>query len=293
MGWRTSLFQRFANVYPTASIARSRVARGIWRTALEIVRPERVVMDLADYRVEIETNPRFYGRSLLHRGGIESAATAGFRAQVKPAITVVDVGANVGHYTLTAAARLAGTGRVVAFEPDPGAGERLRRNVALNEFSNVTIHPAAVGDTDGPAELYRDAGNSGGHSLYECNVSRNGDHCTTNVVRLDTVFGDDTVDLIKIDAQGADDLVLIGAEQLLRRSRPAILLEFWPWGVDRAGSSPSGLLARLEALGYAPAAVYLGRRTFEHDLGRRLTDLAGEANNPHAAGDILFVAREP
>src|SRR5262249_44856357 len=138
---------------------------------------------------------------------------------------VLDVGANVGIVTLPLARAVGPQGQVHAFEPHPEVRQRLKRNVALNNLSNVTICGDAVGAVPGPAPLYGNGtGNGGAASLAPGPTL--GETFTVEVRTLDSYTADlPRVDLIKIDVEGADFAVLEGARETMRRWKPAIYIE--------------------------------------------------------------------
>jgi FkbM family methyltransferase len=136
------------------------------------------------------------------------------RTLVFPGATVYDIGANVGVHTLLAA-RLAGeAGRVIAFEPLPRNLAYLREHTRLNRLANVEVVAAAVTDDVGKQSF--DEGGSP-------SMGRLGSGAlTVDVVSLDSFGGDP--DVIKIDVEGAEVEVLRGAQDLLRRATPSVIL---------------------------------------------------------------------
>ncbi|MDH3592813.1 MAG: FkbM family methyltransferase [Planctomycetota bacterium] len=281
---RTKLFQAFANVYPTRRLQSSPLLRGVWRAALATLRPAHVELRLEHYRIRLPATTRFYGRSLLYRGGIEPAMSRAVLESIEPGATVVDVGANVGHYTLLAAAR---AGVVHAFEPDPACTAILRDNLSLQSIDNVVVHAAAVADRDGRADFFIDDDNAGGHSLVEATTVISSTSHDVPVVRLDTQFAGATVDVLKIDAQGVELQVVRGARDILARAPVAVFVEFWPHGMALCGDDPGDLLSEFTALGYHPHRVFAGKREIE-DVTNHVRSVAAQAENPHAAADILF-----
>lgn len=122
----------------------------------------------------------------------------------------VDIGANAGVYTMTAAACVGADGRVLAIEPNPAVLERLQFNAGLNGFlERVTVEQSCVGDTEGEVELSLDDSNLGGSSLVE-------QRSTRKIIvpcrkLLDVVQGHNIarIDALKIDIEGAEDMALI------------------------------------------------------------------------------------
>src|SRR5262245_61797610 len=144
---------------------------------------------------------------------------------ISPGSRVIDIGANIGIYALPWAA--ANTGATVhCFEPNPGVRARLARNVALNRLeSRVRLHSEALSDRAGTATLY---GSDDMSSLNQgVNTGRQAVPIEVRLARLDEVLHGEgpPVSLIKIDVQGHELEVLRGAEAVVSRHRPALILE--------------------------------------------------------------------
>lgn len=191
---------------------------------------------------------------LLVRGEYEPGVTHVFRELVRPGMTVIDVGANFGYFALIAAQRTGPAGRVLAFEPEPASFGLLVRNIEANGHRQVTAVNCALGDHTGEVELFLDAVNLGRHSLTSANLMRRGGRVTVAMTTLDAHLEKQRPaprpDVIKIDVQGAEGQVLLGAAETLRLARPRIILELWPHGLRNLGADPEELLGWLRALGY-------------------------------------------
>ena len=164
----------------------------------------------------------------LFNGTFESAELRFIRENLKPGGVFLDIGANAGIYSIIAAKSVGPGGRVVAFEPDSRNLELLRRNIELNQLSNVTVVSKAVSNTVGssPLAISRDGAMS---SLAQTN------HATQIVEKWETVETTTLdaairaldvahVDLIKIDVEGAEMLVFEGARETLEENRAALIL---------------------------------------------------------------------
>lgn len=152
---------------------------------------------------------------------------------VKPGMTVVDVGANIGYYVLLFAQRLRGEGEIHAIEPSPENLPELRRTVERNALGHVRIHPVALGAESGTTGL-RTGINSG---IVDSTAGAY--HCP--VQRLDELIPG-RVDLVKIDVEGFEGQVLSGADRMLSQYRPTIYLELHPHIVPRFGFTAEGIL---------------------------------------------------
>ena len=169
----------------------------------------------------------------------------------KPGFVVVDIGANIGYYTLLFARQVGASGKVYAFEPDQDNFRLLSANVGMNAYGNVTAVQAAVSNANEPVELYRNEANRMDHRTYS--PGDEWEAVSVPAVRLDDYFkaGSRRIDLIKMDIQGSEPRALAGMTALLVEN-PAITLvtEFWPHGLRCARNDPAEFLNELSALGF-------------------------------------------
>jgi FkbM family methyltransferase len=172
---------------------------------------------------------------------------------LRPGMTFLDVGANIGLYTALAARIVGPSGRVIAVEPSSSNCAVIKETVRLNAFSNVTIFEGAASDEAGRAALFLCDDNPADHRLHD----RSGKRAKVEVetITLDALAAEHGVgraDVIKIDTQGAEASVLAGMTELLAvNPAPMITLEFWPWGLSQAGSDPRALLDGIIAAGFS------------------------------------------
>ena len=157
-------------------------------------------------------------------------------AQVlRPGMIFVDVGANMGLYTLFAARRVGQHGTVLAIEPSTRECGRLLKNVEANSLSNVRLLRNAVSDSRSDADLLVAEDEWSGHNTlgafaYDTPLATKE---TVRTERLDDIVlreGLSRVDVVKLDVEGAELLALQGAVGILERFRPLLLLEL----ADRA-----------------------------------------------------------
>jgi FkbM family methyltransferase len=179
--------------------------------------------------------------------GKEDVTADYIKPLLRPGSTFVDVGANVGYFTLLASTLGA---RVVAYEPTPSVFARLRENVDLNGFQQAQLVNAAVMDKPGTLSLHL----SGDDPEANTRFGDGPQSVRVPAVSLDedlAARGIEHVDLLKIDAEGAEAFVLDGATRLLSSPNPpAILVEVNAFTLRSAGLQPSDILSRLESHGY-------------------------------------------
>jgi len=136
--------------------------------------------------------------------------------------TFVDVGANMGDITLIAA-KIAKN--VIAIEPVPAIAARLQRNCDLNKLNNVKVVRSAVSNKKGTVSFYL-AGkgmHSGMGSFYAEHAK--GAKTKVRAETLDEIIGDSKIDFIKIDTEGHDRNVIMGAKKTIKKNRPIIIYE--------------------------------------------------------------------
>jgi FkbM family methyltransferase len=253
-----------------------------------LIHPSGIIeMRTADYRIRLDPGRRHVGRTILRRGGFDRVTTDHFRASIRPGMLVVDVGANVGHYTLVAAAAMRGAGEVRSYEPEPKAFAELEANVLVNRFKNVTLRQSAVWDVRGTAALAVDAINEGGHSLAAGNTRRSDRSVRVATVTLDEECGGREIGMLKIDAQGAEGRILTGAREVLRRGRPTVYLEFWPYGLRRCGSDPVEVLSVIRSCGFGMRVIER-RRDRIRDLEPGEIDRVAASQERRVARDLLL-----
>lgn len=214
-----------------------------------------VTARLADGRLMRVRSRDVLQRRLFWFGAYERSTTELFRSLLAPGTTALDLGANVGYFTLLAAAGVGPEGTVVAFEPVRENADLLAENLALNGFGNVVVERSAVTDGEGEVRLFlhRREVNSGMASVLgepESAVERR----TVAACSLDSYRGRDRslarVSLVKMDIQGGEGKALDGMVGMLREDAPALIWELNPPALDRGGDSPGRLLELLESAGY-------------------------------------------
>ncbi len=170
---------------------------------------------------------------------------------VQPGGRVLDVGANLGYFSLLAAVRVGQAGHVYAFEPEPRNYRLLEKNIQLNGFeARITPCEAGLSDAAGSAPLYLSNDNLGDHQLRPDVDGR-----AAISVRLEEgnawfTGREERLDFVKVDVQGAEHAVINGLLPLLQASGPTLrlLLELTPLSLRNAGTSGAALIATLSEL---------------------------------------------
>lgn len=190
---------------------------------------------------------------------------------LKGARCFVDVGTNLGWYTVLAAKNLAG-GSVIGFELDDLNVDLLRKNVELNQCDNIEIHHAAVSDEPGTISYKRSA--AAPSAVFSIATDGGPDDdgvmVTVDSVTLDGFFNarQDSPDVIKIDVEGAETMVLNGMKRILHDVKPRLFIEVHPTKLPAYGSSVAEVVSILMDHGYEIFEMQ-EMRSFEGDKSVR------------------------
>jgi len=241
--------------HPVRAVAR----RIVWRLRWALVRRPWCIRSAAGFRLWI---PRSGSGALIYYQGLSEPETARFLARVlQPGMIFLDVGAHFGEYTVMAARWVGSSGRVHAFEPQPSTFALLESNVAANGLENVRLNCCAVADCDGEATFWErtepasSSLSSGGPRDYAVRRAYR-----VPVRTLDSYCGQHGLlpDLIKVDVEGAERLVLLGARELCSLppgQAPLWLLEHSPSACARFGDRLERLAQTLAGFGYSCFAL--------------------------------------
>jgi FkbM family methyltransferase len=232
---------------------------------------------------------------LLTEGQWDPVVRAVLEAYLAPGGVFIDVGANIGYFTLLAAERVGPQGRVVACEPSLRALRKLTHHLHLNQCRNVTLIAAALGAAAGAAELrWAPESNIGGTAIGRGTASQ-GRTERVPVTTLDEVVARLEVQpqLLKVDVEGYEAHVFRGGCETLRTHRPAIVTELTDAFLADHGASAEQLIGQLRDFGYEGYALEWTGGT--NGAGRALARPLS-AQSPGASGkqlDALFVCEPP
>lgn len=166
-------------------------------------------------KVPNDTGPGLY---LASTGKYEPFETQLFLDCVKPGYTVLDIGAHVGYYTVLAAKLAESKGRVIAVEPSKTNIALLKQNIEKNKLANCSVVEIALSDKNGTTTLYESLSSSGDHSLTRQKGTKG---IKTKALTVDALLRTKGIipNIIKIDVEGAEQSVLDGMKQTLKRKQ--------------------------------------------------------------------------
>lgn len=197
----------------------------------------------------------------LGKGRRETYMVELFLCRLKAGMTIVDIGAHLGQYTLLAASRVGPNGQVFAFEPHPRTFRFLQSNIERNGLiSVVSAFPLAISDRSGEVVLHADLIQSDFTSLTQVRDISDTEAVRIQMTRLDTIHEDLCLDIVKVDVEGAELLVLDGMHESLRKSRergkaPVLFIESNSEALKRSGASPEEMKSVLLQSGFSSVKV--------------------------------------
>lgn len=224
----------------------------------------KIPIHVDHFIMHAQTPDRFLAVLLWKFGLLENFEGTLLKKYCRPGMRVIDIGANIGFYTLTAAHIVGEQGNVLAFEPEHSNFQMLQQNLSANSCSFVTPVEAAISNKTDKICLFRSSAHFGDHRIYQHSKDQQGTVLVQAYALDDFLDPSQTVDIIKMDIQGAEGLALSGMTGLLERSRDIkIFMEFWPEGLLLTGYSPQSILNALVERGFLIFEINERKRTLE------------------------------
>lgn len=174
----------------------------------------------------------------------------GLHGLVKPGFNIIDVGGNIGQTSMELSGMVSHNGRIWAFEPDPLNYSKFKTHLELNDLPNIEAINKGLGSHEHQARMMpKTEHNRGGSNVQ---LEDHGQGVQVEITTLDRFVADRGIraNLIKIDVEGYEMEVLKGAEGTLRSQRPILFVEVDDELLRAKGTSPSAVIAFVEALGY-------------------------------------------
>ena len=180
----------------------------------------------------------------------EPGTTNFLKTILKKGMNVINIGANIGYFTLLAAREVGPDGKVFAFEPFPQTVELLKKNILINGFENVIIESKAVSNKTDFATLL-----TGGRSLHNFISKKKFPQLTE--IKVPTITVDEflkhkniNIDLILIDAEGQESLIFEGMKNTLQSQNLEVIFEFNPFTLEFSDTTPNDLLDQIQKMGF-------------------------------------------
>lgn len=213
------------------------------------------LVSLDDFELYVHYYDWDIGENILQYRQYEPHVTAFLKKHLREGMTFVDVGANIGYFTLTAAKQVGFSGRVIAVECNPQNCELMYMSLHRNGFDQVSVYPFAVSDSRKLMSFSWGFSNGMVNELSEDEE----EPCIIPAVTLDSLLQNESrIDVIKMDIEGSEGKAWTGMQQTIQKHYPILLMEFFPALLKQvSGGDGEDLLNSIFAQGYRAAILGL------------------------------------
>lgn len=215
------------------------------------------LLTLDDFELYAQEHDWDIGENLIETKLYEPHVTAFLNKHLRDGMTFVDVGANIGYFTLTAATKVGKTGKVIAVECNPRNVELILMSLHRNGFDQVTVYPFAVGDAQQLMSFSWGFSNG-----FVTELAPDEDEAfIVQAVTLDSLLKNEPrVDVIKIDIEGSEANAWQGMQETIAWHYPVLLMEFFPALLERiSGLKADDFLNTVFARGYSAGVLRRGQ----------------------------------
>ena len=249
---------------------------------LQAERDKPVLVQLPqNYKLYVRLIDHFVGKSIADSRLYEPHVTRALEELLKPEMLFLDIGGNIGFFSMLAGALVGPKGRVLAFEPMPANCELFRQSIAINGFDHVTLYPYAAAEKAQTFSLHNVAKSSNSRMVEV--TAADATPLIIEAVRLDDFLTDlPALHVVKMDIEGAEPRAVAGMRGLIQQFKPTIVFEYAPDLIEvTSGSRPVAFLQEIAAMGYT-------LHHLPHDFHGSLSQLVpAEAEALHALCDQL------
>ncbi|WP_341913841.1 FkbM family methyltransferase [Ferrovibrio terrae] len=243
----TTLRTRGFGTTVQASVNAARIEAGRLMGQRFVERP------IYDYRMLLDLEDRGISRTLLLFGRREMEHKLMLEQVLQPAMTVLDIGANIGYYALMELTLIGQRGKLIAVEPSPSNVALLRRNLALNGYHDIEIHQKAMSDRSGERTFFMSEMSNLNtfHNTTDANLHLSGKTIEVQTATVPEIAAGRQIDLIRMDVEGHEVEVINGLLPAVEKGEQAPMIIFEThlsrYGAEHDIEAP---LRRLFACGY-------------------------------------------
>jgi FkbM family methyltransferase len=188
----------------------------------------QVLIELENFKIYAMTNDTAVGQTIINTKSYEPHLTDAIVKHLKSGDVFLDLGANIGYFTLLAASIVKDDGKVISFEPNQYNRQLLYASIVENQFNNITVYPFAVSDSQQILKLMTSGSNGWVVELSEESVNY---QFVQSAVLDELLQSEKKINVIKMDIEGHEPFALRGMKQIINRHRPIIFTEFHPYAV--------------------------------------------------------------
>jgi len=187
------------------------------------------LVTMPTFKMYVSPQDKSIGKTILYKQEYEPPVTRLFKKHLKPGMGVLDLGANIGYFSLLAASLVGPTGFVQSWEPSPANVRALSASRAVNGFDNIDVVQAAAAEKNGLLQYFRNSINGSVAGVKQANPDDLFSADTVMGLRVDDFISPQTdIGFVKIDVEGYEFKAITGAQKTIERCRPIIVSEFGP-----------------------------------------------------------------
>ena len=207
-------------------------------------KPDFIITKKEKHKIFLDANDSLH---LSVHESFEDLESEIMRKNVREGDLVLDIGANIGYYSLLLAKLVGGNGKVYSFEPEPSNFALLKKNIEVNGYKNIIPIQKAVSESNRKIKFYLEKENFGAHKIHNSNKKMNS--IEVDSVKLDSFFKNkkQKINFIKMDIEGAEGKAIQGMQNLIKTNKNLkIILEFTPVSLRECGVGPEELFKMLK-----------------------------------------------
>ena len=194
------------------------------------------------------TNDTAVGQPIIIGKTWETHVTNAIAQHLTPGDVFLDIGANIGYFTLLAASIVQDGGKVISFEPNPESLQLLYSSIVENQFKNITVYPFAASDFQQMLGLA--TGGSNGH-VVDVSFFAQRTYIVQSIIVDEWLQHEKQINVIKIDIEGHEPFAIRGMDKLIKKHKPIIFTEFHPYNLrSNNKTEPQEYLKQLTEYGY-------------------------------------------
>lgn len=216
-------------------------------------RNDIVLVNLPTFKLFCRSSDLDVGRQIIHTQSFEPYVASTLKDILKSGDVFVDLGANIGYFSLMASTLVGPIGKIISFEPNVRNVGLFYASIIENNIKNIVVMPVAASDT---AQIHKLQSFGSNGFLGAPTPSQSGVQYIQSVVLDEILFSVPRIDAIKMDIEGFEPFALRGMLKLIEKHKPIIVTEFSPWHIKhRCGRPPQEYLDTLTAIGYRLAII--------------------------------------
>jgi len=221
----------------------------------------KIQKDIFGSQMILDLNDRGISRELALYGYHEKNSTKFVKTIICPGMNILEVGANIGYYLMIEGKMAGPDAKIYAFEPSPYNIDCLKKNLTLNNYTNVSIYPYAAGETEFETNFY--ISRRSNLSSF-APMKDNSQIVKVKVVKLDNFLADKRVDFIRMDIEGYEREALLGLKETLRSEKAPkyFFIEIHSLALNKKGSSTKEFVEYMSGFGYeVKKSFYRGKKS--------------------------------